>query len=241
MKVTYLSHSGFFAEFENCAFLFDYIGGPLPVLSPQKPLFVFCSHSHGDHFCRDIFRIFDGRPNTTFVLAKQIPMSKGRMQNLGLTQTDRLIRLSAGAEVTLADSAGAPIRISTLASTDMGVAFLLEYQGRRLYHAGDLNDWQWEEEDPDWNRNMRLRFLKQMEKLRDLPIYLAFIPLDPRQGPAGYSGLNTFLQTARVETVLPMHMWGDYDIIRRWKQAGGLPDQAHRVLEIHKEGQEFFL
>ena len=241
MKVTYLYHSGFLVECENCAFLFDYIRGELPDLPVQIPLFVFCSHSHRDHFCQDIFRIFAGHPNTIFILAKQIPMSESRMRNLGLTKKEHLIRLSAGAEIQLADSQGAPIVIKTLASTDMGVAFLLEYQGRRLYHAGDLNDWQWEEEDPVWNHHMHQRFIKQMEKLRNTAIYLAFVPLDPRQETFAYGGLSTLLQTADIENVMPMHMWDDYDIIRRWKRETGLPDRTYRLLEIQKEGQVFYL
>ena len=50
MKVTYLYHSGFLVEWENCCFLFDYIRGDLPQQAMQKTFFVFCSHSHGDHF-----------------------------------------------------------------------------------------------------------------------------------------------------------------------------------------------
>lgn len=241
MKVTYLYHSGFLVEYENCAFLFDYIRGELPTLPAQMPLFVFSSHSHGDHFCRDIFRMFADRPNTMFILAKQIPMTENRMRNLGLTQKACLIRLSADAETHLMDRQGAPIVIKTLASTDMGVAFLVEYQNHRLYHAGDLNDWQWEEEDPAWNRQMHLRFRKQMEKLRGMPIYLAFAPLDPRQGKAGYAGLRTLLQTADVKNVIPMHMWGDYDIIHRWKQEVTIPDRTFHLLEIQNEGQVFYL
>ena len=58
MKVTYLYHSGFLVEWENCCFLFDYIRGDLPQQAMQKPFFVFCSHSHGDHFTPEIFAKF---------------------------------------------------------------------------------------------------------------------------------------------------------------------------------------
>ena len=36
------------------------------------------------------------------------------------------------------------LKIRTLKSTDLGVAFMVETEGRRIYHAGDLNRWQWE-------------------------------------------------------------------------------------------------
>ena len=41
---------------------------------------------------------------------------------------------------------GAEIR--TLRSTDEGVAFVVHYAGKTIYHAGDLNWWHWEGE-PD--------------------------------------------------------------------------------------------
>ncbi len=47
-KVTYIFHSGFFVEWEDCCFLFDYYKGELPQ-PKEKPLIVFSSHSHGDH------------------------------------------------------------------------------------------------------------------------------------------------------------------------------------------------
>ena len=50
MKVTYISHSGFLIETKNCLFLFDYYEGKIPPLSQEKPLFIFVSHWHSDHF-----------------------------------------------------------------------------------------------------------------------------------------------------------------------------------------------
>ena len=55
LKITYIEHSGFLLETENAVFLFDYYKGALPQINPQKPLFVFVSHKHGDHYNPDIF------------------------------------------------------------------------------------------------------------------------------------------------------------------------------------------
>ena len=57
MKVTYISHSGFLIETKNCLFLFDYYEGKIPPLSQEKPLFIFVSHWHSDHFNPEIFSI----------------------------------------------------------------------------------------------------------------------------------------------------------------------------------------
>lgn len=243
MKVTYLYHSGFLVEWKNCCFLFDYIRGELPQQAMGKPFFVFCSHSHGDHFTPEIFEKFRGKPDTCFVLAKQIDLRPSRLDKWGLPlwQREKIVRMKAGETLQCADPEGKPVEISTLASTDMGVAFLVRYEGKCLYHAGDLNDWQWKGEPEEWNRNMRQRFLAQMKKLKDLPIDLAFAPLDPRQEEMAPCGLNTLLTTARVEKVLPMHMWDRYEIGAWWKKEGGLPEQADKLLEIQREGQQFEL
>ncbi len=42
---------------------------------------------------------------------------------------------------------GAEIR--TLRSTDEGVAFVVHYAGKTIYHAGDLNWWHWKKGEPD--------------------------------------------------------------------------------------------
>ena len=55
MKVTYIGHSGFLAEFSHCYCLFDYYEGNIPVLDKGKPLFIFVSHRHQDHFNPGIF------------------------------------------------------------------------------------------------------------------------------------------------------------------------------------------
>ena len=54
MRVTFLGHSGFLMESESVCLLFDWSEGELPPL-PEKPLFVFASHRHQDHFQPRIF------------------------------------------------------------------------------------------------------------------------------------------------------------------------------------------
>ena len=54
MKITYIHHSSFMAELEHTALLFDYFEGDIPEIPEDKPLFVFASHRHGDHFSRSI-------------------------------------------------------------------------------------------------------------------------------------------------------------------------------------------
>ena len=59
MKLTYIFHSGFALETGACILVFDYWKDPANVvpslLESGKPLYVFSSHFHEDHFNREIF------------------------------------------------------------------------------------------------------------------------------------------------------------------------------------------
>ena len=55
MKVTFIYHSAFLVELERCSLLFDWYGGDLPKIDRTKPLYVFASHHHGDHYSPEIF------------------------------------------------------------------------------------------------------------------------------------------------------------------------------------------
>lgn len=74
--VTYIEHSCFLVETAECYLLFDYYGGevPLPALDPAKPLLLFNSHAHHDHFSSEIFALRDRYPSALFVLSADIPV-----------------------------------------------------------------------------------------------------------------------------------------------------------------------
>ncbi len=55
MKVSHIYHSGFYFELSECALLFDYYRGALPKADESKPLYIFASHVHPDHFSFAIF------------------------------------------------------------------------------------------------------------------------------------------------------------------------------------------
>ena len=72
MKITYIHHSSFLVETEENYFLFDYFEGKLPQLKEDKPLLVFASHRHGDHFSPVIFDLVKTHASTGFVLSDDI-------------------------------------------------------------------------------------------------------------------------------------------------------------------------
>lgn len=209
MKVTYINHSGFLVETNTCYYIFDYYRGELPVLNRRKPVIVFCSHAHKDHYNPQIFDILDaqGGGKVTAVLAKDIPpyrYPKGDVE---------CIRVRHDENYELPGET----KLRTLLSTDAGVAFLVFCPEATLYHGGDLNDWIWEGEPEKVNRQMTGSYRHEIQKLRDIPVDVAFVPLDPRQGTYYAEGLLYFLQTVDVKSVYPMHFWEQPEIIDRFK------------------------
>lgn len=171
MKITYINHSGFLVETENCYYVFDYYKGEMPRLDKSKEAIVFCSHFHQDHFNPKIFKILDDMGvNYQAVLAKDIGKKK----------------YPAGVKVTTAYHDQTYIldngtQVSTLLSTDSGVAFIVKTSDGLIYHAGDLNDWHWEGESEDDNRHMASMYRAEIDKIKGAHFDAAFVPLDPRQ------------------------------------------------------------
>jgi len=79
LTVTFLCHSAFLVELNDCYLLFDWTGEtPLPDMDRSKPLYVFASHHHSDHYTPKIFSL--GMVNVTYILASCIRLSAKRKQ-----------------------------------------------------------------------------------------------------------------------------------------------------------------
>ena len=76
MTLTYIFHSGFVLETEHSILVFDYwldsCGVMDSVLQSEKPLYVFSSHFHEDHFTKEIFKWKKQREDITDSLSKDI-------------------------------------------------------------------------------------------------------------------------------------------------------------------------
>ena len=166
MKITFLYHSAFLVELETCTLLFDWYGGETPDIDWSKPLYVFASHHHGDHYSPEIFSAF-GMENTWYILGSCITLSARRKAALGIDDA-RVFRLGGGRALDLNG-----LHITTLTSTDAGVAFLIEAEGKTIYHAGDLHWWHWAGEPGTWNRDMARDFKGEMTKLAGKTIDVA--------------------------------------------------------------------
>ena len=205
MKITHIYHSGFLVETGRFYYLFDYEKGSLPELEPGKPVFVLCSHSHADHYNPEIFSLLAemGVQCVRAVLSDDIEKAPNG---------DALF-VAPGMEYGLEED----VKLITFRSTDLGVAFLLQDQQTLIYHAGDLNDWVWDEESDTYNKQMSKDYRKQIDLLakelgrRELDV--AFVVLDPRQEKDYHRGMCYFLGNVSAKQVYPMHYWGNPGVI----------------------------
>ena len=211
MKVTYIYHSCFLIETQNCYYLFDYFKGSLPVLDMKKPILVLSSHKHKDHYQPAIFSMLKemGMQKIYAILSRDIP-SGTVPESIPCTVVSpcKTYKLPLGQKLT------------TYRSTDKGVAFLIQEEDTLLYHAGDLNDWVWEEESDSYNRQMTGSYRKQIdtlsEDLQGRPLTAAFVVLDPRQENDYDRGMLYFLHRIQGNVVYPMHYWEQPQIITRF-------------------------
>ena len=228
MKITYLHHSGFLAELEACCLVFDYFDKGLTRL-PDKPVLMFASHAHRDHYDPGVFQLVEGR-EVTAVLSKDIPK---RRWPAGI----EVLSVSAHRDYALPHG----IALTTLQSTDAGVAFYLRTPEGCVYHAGDLNEWVWAGESEQYNKQMAGNYRHELDLLRGRPVDCAFVPLDPRQEDDYARGLLYVLKALAPKTVFPMHYWGRPEIIGRFLRE--YPQYADQVndTEQYKEGNPYEL
>ena len=238
MKITYVHHSAFLVELSSAALLFDYTQGPLPELDMDKPLIIFASHRHGDHFSEKIFDLGIGLREVHYVLSDDI--SKKRVKE---ELRERTLFVKAGETFRLSynDGGNTQLEVTTFDSTDEGVAFLVKGDGAAIYHAGDLNNWRWEGEPEEWNRNMAKKYSLEVDKLAGMKIDAAFLPLDPRQEKAFYLGFDEFMRKAEVLHAFPMHCWGDFSVIGQLEAMEVSAPYRLRIIKIERDGESFIL
>ena len=131
MKITYIHHSSFLVETEAAYLLFDYFQGKLPEISQEKPLYVFASHRHPDHFSKVIFELEEQHPDIHYILAfdiwsKRVPdPCKDKTEFLKPGQV-----LDDGR-----------LKVEGFKSTDEGVAFWCTVDGLEIYHESLVLGW----------------------------------------------------------------------------------------------------
>jgi len=207
LDITYYHHSGFSAALDDTLLIFDYWTGehgelPFPkritpeLLSKYKEIVVFISHEHPDHMDPAVFEWRKDFP-VTYIVSHDMPVgTRGK-------------RMAPGDSLIVSEN----VSVRAFDSTDLGVSFLVDLRGIKIFHAGDLNFWHWREESTLKEiEEAEQDFNQAVEPLKGEAIDVAFFPVDPRQGRLFDAGANTFILSVKPRLLIPMHFWGRAEI-----------------------------
>lgn len=203
IKLTYIFHSCFMLETEQCVLIFDYWkdspeGDVKKMLEHTgKRVYFMASHFHEDHFNTEIIAM--NVPNGD----KRIILSRDIIRRHRAKETDADVVMRKGDVYN-----DEYIKIKAFGSTDAGVSFMLETDGKKIFHAGDLNNWHWEDEStPQEVKKMEGDFKAVLRDIKaEYPtVNLAMFPVDPRLGTDFARGARQWLQTIKTTYLAPMH------------------------------------
>lgn len=217
LEIVYLHHSGFAVKTERHLLVFDYYQDPgqnmTGLLENARSTYVFSSHSHGDHFNPQIGQWKECV--TAYFLSDDIIEAGG----LNDVDQSKLIYMKPYQTKNLPD-----IKVATYGSTDLGVSFLVEADGWRIFHAGDLNWWHWKEDTPENIIAAKEGFDKEMALLAGQKIDVAFFPVDSRLEEFWTIGAAEFCRKVDVKQLIAMHNCG-----KAWQPQDDFPDSGKRV------------
>lgn len=248
MKITFVHHSCFVVEIEDVALVFDYFDGDrvngyhftghLPEFSPEQKIYFFASHSHQDHFDMDILKLVDRYPQATYILSKDCKMTDRFMKRHGIPEAakSRIHYVTADNKYKMEN-----LTVETLRSTDAGVAFLVTVCGKKIFHAGDLNNWKMEGVGELINGKMEREYKYEIRRLGDQHINVAFVVMDPRMGENTYLGFSYFMRNVDADLVFPMHTWQQFDVPEKYKKMCDNRLMLERIVDITHENQVFEL
>ena len=208
MRLTYIYHSGFAIEADGFAILIDYFkdSGKKPgtgyvhdvLLKRSGTLYILSSHFHPDHFNPEVLKWKVDKKDIVYLFSKDI-LKRGKAQKEDATY------LKKGE--TYRDE---NLSVEAFGSTDVGVSFLIRIGDRLIFHAGDLNNWHWQDEStPEEVVEAEKAYLKEVDDITQATdrLDLAMFPVDPRIGTDFMRGARQFVDRIKVGVMVPMHFW----------------------------------
>lgn len=237
MKLIYLHHSGFAILANTFTIIIDYNEDSISenqgilhneLLKRKGKMYVLASHFHADHFNNNIMKWKEQKEDITYILSRDIY----KRRKIG---KEEAIWLKKGE--TYEDS---NIKVKAFGSTDVGISFIIETEGKTIFHAGDLNNWHWMDEssEDEWKRDEK-RFIDEIGQIKKEynKIDLAMFPIDPRLGKEYMRGGIQFIEAINTSIFIPMHFWNDFASANKFQTYA----REHGVSspDIKYRGQEF--
>lgn len=239
MKIVHINHSGFLLSQDDVAIIIDYYQDPEGVL-PQllksvNRLYFMVSHAHNDHFNPEIFKWADCCEEVTYLLSYDVRKKyKGTKQEELPVKTIFLNKNSLYEDEL--------VKLNTFDSTDVGVSFLFSFGEKDFFHAGDLNNWRWEEESTEDEMVKADKAFKGiLRKIKSVAmngIDCVMFPVDPRMKGDFAIGARQFVNTIKVGCFIPMHTWGMWEKVCGFSSCIG--DKCDKYICL-KDGECLFL
>ena len=236
MKVTYIYHSCYALDFDDCCVMIDFYKDAPDgwvknhLSSLKKPLYVLCTHSHADHFNKEVITWKESVANIHYIFSEELLQSKQ-------THIDDAVYLKK--TETYSDER---ITIQAFGSTDIGGSFLIKKEGKNIFHAGDLNNWHWNEEVSKAEAlSYENNYLCELELLAENVehLYLAMFPVDPRLGKDYMCGAKQFVSRIGTDYFLSMHFGEQYDKANAFQPFAA--EHKCKFLTLSHQGQSFQL
>ncbi|HEX2953258.1 MAG TPA: MBL fold metallo-hydrolase [Bacillota bacterium] len=233
-SVKYIFHNSFILQIADKTLLFDY---PEPeFLSADAvraaregirdtELYIFSSHSHGDHCSPAMVDLAHDARESYFIVAKDVAKAYP-----GLSEHGETLVALPGREAIIGR-----LTVAAFPSNDLGVAFLIKVDDKSLYFGGDLANWNWEDDDED--RRLEAFFHKELAKLRENSIDIAFSNADPRL--SNWSGAYEVIEALQPKVFIPMHLFGKTELLEGFFT--GLPSMTSMVWHYRHPGDIFEL
>ena len=208
MRLVYIYHSGFALEADGFSILIDYFKDSDPdpakgyvrskLLKRAGTLYILASHFHPDHFHSEVLKWKEQKPDIKYIFSKDI-LKRRR------AKADDAIYLKKGDAYQ-----DELLTIKAFGSTDVGISFLIETEGRRIFHAGDLNNWHWKDEStPQEVAEAEGNYLKELDIIatETSVMDLVMFPVDPRLSTDFMRGAQQFIDRIKTSVFVPMHFW----------------------------------
>lgn len=206
-KLYFIHHSTYLFRGEECWMLFDYYTKAPKIIEYLKqnsdiPLYIFSTHSHGDHYNPDVFSVFTRHQGGVhFIFHEEL------RDKVPTSYADKVLFLDTGET-----SSTQHFRVKAYGSTDLGGSFLITLKEHyTLFHAGDLNNWHWNQEaSTEYIRLYETQWVQELTRIvTDAPqIELLMFPTDLRLGPDYLKGLKQFIAKIPTKALAPMHLNG---------------------------------
>ena len=229
--IWYLEHSGWAIKTKNRLLIFDYVeseskpaepslatGNINPSELKDHQVFVFVSHSDGDHYSQDIFAWEKSIKNIIYIFGWQA----GEKPNYVCMESRQRKKID-------------DMEILTISSTDAGVGFLIKVDGLVIFHAGDHAHW-----GGDMDQFAKeIDYLAKSEQEFDI-VFLAVAARRDQRWESITQGVFYTLEKLMPKVMFPMHAGGKEHIFKEFAQEAKMKKFTTNVHYAESKGDRFF-